>query len=91
MSSPSEHLLRNVVFTLLEMPGATLADGARLLTDKDLRERVAEGLANEEVREFWLREYARYSSAFRAVVAAPLQNKLGAILPEKAGWQLGHP
>ena len=77
-----EHLLRNVVFTLLEIPDSTLADAGRLLTDKDLREQLAKKLGNEEVREFWLREYARYSPAFRAVVAAPLQNKLGALFTD---------
>lgn len=77
-----EHLLRNVVFTLLEMPGATLSDAAKLLVDKDLREEVARDLTNDEVRDFWLKEYARYSPAFRAVVAAPLQNKLGALLTD---------
>lgn len=77
-----EHLLRNVIFTLLEMSNASLLDAQRLLTDRELRVRTAEALSNPEVREYWLREYARYSPAFRAVVAAPLQNKLGALLTD---------
>ena len=77
-----EHLLRNVVFTLLEIPSASLGDIPRLLTDRDYRERIAEGLSNVEVREYWLTEYARYSPPFRAVVVAPLQNKLGAMLTD---------
>lgn len=77
-----EHVLRNVLFTLLEMPGATLADIQPLLNDKKHREAVVQELMNAEVREFWSTEYARYSSAFRAVVIAPLQNKLGAFLTD---------
>lgn len=77
-----EHLLRNVLFTLFEMPGATLADANRLLTDRDYNEGVVKGLTNHDVRHFWLREYAGYSPAFRAVVTAPLQNKLGALLTD---------
>ena len=77
-----EHLLRNVVFTLLEIPGASLGDIPRLLTDRDYREQIARGLSNVEVREYWLTEYARYSPPFRAVVVAPLQNKLGAMLTD---------
>ena len=77
-----EHLLRNVLFTLLETPEATLADVQPLLADKTYREAVARGLQNVEVREFWLTEFARYSGAFRAVVTAPLQNKLGALLTD---------
>jgi hypothetical protein len=77
-----EHLLRNVLFTLLEIPGATLADAQPLLTDRKYCEDVAERLENEEVREFWLKEFKGYSGPFRAVVTAPLQNKLGALLTD---------
>jgi hypothetical protein len=77
-----EHLLRNVVFTLLEMPEATLADVPPLLTDHRFRRQALEHVSNEEVRAFWTTEYDRYSPAFRAVVAAPLQNKIGAILAD---------
>jgi hypothetical protein len=77
-----EHLLRNVLFTLLEIPNSSLADVSRLLTDGHHREQVARDLRNADVRDFWLREYGRYSPAFRAVVAAPLQNKLGALLTD---------
>lgn len=77
-----EHLLRNVLFTLFEMPSATLGGVQPLLTDRKYREAVASDLQNIEVREFWLSEYARYSAPFRAVVVAPLQNKLGALLTD---------
>lgn len=77
-----EHLLRNVLFTLLEIPGATLADIHPLLNDKEHRQATVRTLKNPEVREFWQTEYARYSGPFRAVVIAPLQNKLGAFLTD---------
>ena len=77
-----EHLLRNVLFTLFEIPGSTLADIQRILNDRVYREEVTRDLDNANVREFWLVEYARYSPPFRAVVVAPLQNKLGALLTD---------
>ena len=77
-----EHLLRNVVFTLLEIPGSSLGDVSRLLTDWDHRKEVATNLSNTEVRNYWLEEFSKYSPAFRAVVVAPLQNKLGAMLTD---------
>jgi hypothetical protein len=77
-----EHLLRNVVFTLLETPGSTLADIPPLLTDRDYRASITANLENQVVREFWTKEYDRYSFAFRAVVTAPLQNKVGAMLTD---------
>lgn len=77
-----EHLLRNVVFTLLEMPGSTLADIPLLLSDRAHRNGIAARLENQIVRDFWFEEFNAYSPAFRAVVVAPLQNKLGALLTD---------
>lgn len=77
-----EHLLRNVLFALLESEGATLADAMRLLSSREYRESIARRVQNEEVREFWLKEFAGYSPAFRAVIVAPLQNKLSAFLTD---------
>ncbi len=77
-----EHLLRNVIFTLLDQDGATLGDIPRLLSDREWRREAVGHVTNEEVRAFWKDEYERYSPAFRAVVAAPLQNKIGAFLTD---------
>jgi Type IV secretion-system coupling protein DNA-binding domain len=76
-----EHLLRNVVFTLLAA-GGTLGDVPRLLSERDFRNAAVRQVTNGMVREFWEKEYAGYSPAFRAVVTAPLQNKLGAFLTD---------
>lgn len=77
-----EHLLRNVVYTLLDSPGSSFADIPRLLTDRDERRRLVALCSNQEVRAFWKTEYERYSPGFRSVVTAPLQNKVGAILTD---------
>jgi DNA helicase HerA-like ATPase len=76
-----EHLLRNVVFTLLAA-GGNLGDVPRLLSEKEFRTGMVRQVTNGMVREFWEKEYAGYSPAFRAVVTAPLQNKLGAFLTD---------
>jgi len=75
-----EHLLRNVVFTLLETPGSTLGDIPTLLTDRTYRNSLVDGLENDIVRDFWRDEFDKYSPGFRSVVIAPLQNKIGALL-----------
>lgn len=77
-----EHLLRNVAWTLLETREASFADVPRLLTDRDYRRPIVSNLENEEVRSYWRDEFERYSPAFRAVVTAPLQNKVAAILTD---------
>jgi len=75
-----EHILRNALLALLDQKQATLADVLRLLDDKSYRERVAREVQNEQVRNFWLREYEGYPSRFRAEAIAPIQNKVGAFL-----------
>ena len=75
-----EHLLRNVVFTLLETPGSTLGDIPALLTDRTYRNSLVDGLEDDVVRDFWRDEFDKYSPGFRSVVIAPLQNKIGALL-----------
>ena len=77
-----EHLLRNVVFTLLERPDSTLADIPRLIADRTFRTQVVEAIADPIVRDFWTNEFEKYSPGFRSVVVAPLQNKIGALLTD---------
>lgn len=77
-----EHLLRNVLFALLERSGSTLADVPRLLSDRAYRDGLVRSLRDPVVRAYWTDEYARYSPAFRSVVVAPLQNKIGALLSD---------
>jgi len=77
-----EHLLRNAIFALLEQPEATLGDIGRLLHDPSYRERAVERVTNRAVRSFWKEEYEGYSKSLRALVVAPLENKLGAFLTD---------
>lgn len=77
-----EHLLRNVVLTLLENSGSSIADIPGLLTDREIRSQLVAGLTDPVVRDFWTNEYDRYSPPFRAVIVAPLQNKIGALLTD---------
>lgn len=56
-----EHLLRNVAFTLLEVPGSTVADIPPLLTDREFRASLVSQIHNEAVRDFRETECARFS------------------------------
>lgn len=77
-----EHLLRNVVFALLERDDSSLADIPRLLADRIFRSAIVADIVDPVVREFWTNEFEKYSPAFRSVVVAPLQNKIGALLTD---------
>jgi hypothetical protein len=77
-----EHLLRNVVFTLLERPESSLADIPRLIANRSFRSEVVADIEDKMVKEFWTNEFDKYSPGFRSVVVAPLQNKIGALLTD---------
>jgi hypothetical protein len=73
----TEYLIKNAVLALLETPGTTLLDVPRILIDDNFRDTVTDGLRNPAVSQFWKREFAAYTPAFRQEVIAPIQNKVG--------------
>jgi len=77
-----EHILRNAILALLDVPGATLPDLLRLLDDKSYRRSVAEKITNERVHHFWTQEFEKYSYRLRAEAIVPIQNKVGAFLAD---------
>lgn len=77
-----EHILRNCLLALLELPEATLGDVLRLLDEPPFRKSAAGRVANAQVRRFWLREFESYTARFRVEAVAPIQNKVGAFLSD---------
>lgn len=75
-----EHILRYSIMTLLEYPGSTLLDIPRLLTDADFRNTVLGKVKHPQVRDFWLKEYDKYSVWMRSTAIAPILNKIGQFL-----------
>ena len=77
-----EYIFRNVLLALLDQPKADLTDVQRLLLDKDFRLRATRHIAHPPVRDFWLKEYLKYSDRYRAEAIAPIQSKVGAFLAD---------
>jgi hypothetical protein len=75
-----EHILRNCLLTLLDYPNANLSDILRLLSDKDFRKVVVPFITNDQIKEFWIKEYDKYPERLRAEAISPIQNKVGAFL-----------
>lgn len=71
-----EHVLRNVVLALLEVPGATLLDVPRLLLDRAVLRWVVAKVSNPAVREFLLVEYEEVLRR-RSDAIEPILNKVG--------------
>src|SRR5436309_4967553 len=72
-----EHILRNALLALLEVPGATLLTVLRLLTDTRFRQPLVAKLSDPVVRAFWQREFAALPMKFQLEAVAPIQNKIG--------------
>jgi Type IV secretion-system coupling protein DNA-binding domain len=77
-----EHVLRNVLFALLEYGTATMPDILRMVSDKDFAKDVAKSLSNIPVKTFWQEEFPAYSKAYQKDAIAPIQNKIGAFLSD---------
>ena len=75
-----EHLLRNALLTLLEQPQANIADILRLFTDSVYRNKALNNVTNEHVKNFWFKEFAKYSYRLKAEAVIPVQNKFSGFL-----------
>lgn len=75
-----EHIFRNVLLTLLDLPESSLVDVQRILIDKNFLRSSMRHVTNPHVRNFWEKEFAKYSYRYRADAIAPIQNKIGGFL-----------
>jgi type IV secretory pathway TraG/TraD family ATPase VirD4 len=73
----TEHILRNTLLALLELPQATLLDAQRLLVDPEYRSALITILEDGPVKRFWQDEFSQYSKGFRSEALSPIQNKVG--------------
>ncbi len=75
-----EHILRHAILTLLEYPNSCLIDLPRLLVNKDFRQEVLRHVTHQQVREFWIYEFEKYSVWMKSEATAPILNKVGHFL-----------
>lgn len=75
-----EHILRNVLLTLIEQKQADFSCIPKILLNKSYRETCIENLTNQEVKNFWEDEYAKYNVYQKSNAIAPILNKIGAFL-----------
>jgi len=72
-----EHVFRNCLLALLEVPGTSLVSLVQLLGDPRYRQSVVSRLHDPVVRAFWLHEFAGMPAKLQAEAIAPIQNKVG--------------
>jgi len=78
-----EYILRNVILTLLEAPGATLVDILALLSNAEYRKKVVRSLSDPVLKDFWEKEFAKMPDRLKAESISPIQNKVGQFVTSK--------
>lgn len=71
-----EHILRNAILALLDQQKATVADIPKILLDKSFRTEAIKNIENEGVKDFWIKEFPKYSY----MDLLPALNKVGGML-----------
>lgn len=77
-----EHILRNCILTLLDVPNTTLLGVTRLLQDRNYRNFITYKIKDPVIRSFWEEEFKGMLANERLVTEAiaPIQNRLGQFL-----------
>lgn len=78
-----EYILRNTIFSLLEIPDTTLIDALRILSDKAYRDRVVPEIQDPVIRAFWTQEFDKMTDKLRVEAISPIQNKVGQFVSSK--------
>ena len=71
-----EHILRNIIFALLEYPNTTLISIPLMLTSDVYRSKVVNKITDPVVKKFWTWEYAKMAPNQKVEAAGPILNKV---------------
>jgi hypothetical protein len=72
-----EYYLRNTLLTLTLIPGSTLPDVIKMLTQSDFRKKMYPKITNEQLLSFWKNEYDRLDEKVRSEQISSILNKVG--------------
>jgi hypothetical protein len=75
-----EHILRNVILSLLSYPDTTMLGITRILQDEEFKRRVVKKIEDPVVRGFWDGEFDKWNDKFKSEAISPIQNKVGQFL-----------
>jgi len=72
-----EYMLRNTLLTLTQVPGSTLPDVVKMLTQDDFRKKIYPKITDPQLISFWKNEYDRLEERTRAEQISSILNKVG--------------
>lgn len=87
-----EYILRNVILTLLDVPGTTLVDVLGLLANATYRKKIVAQVTDPVVKTFWEKEFEKMPDRMKAEAISPIQNKVGQFVSARMIRNIiGHP
>ncbi len=87
-----EYILRNVILTLVEVPGSTLVDILALLSNAAYRKQVVANVTDPVIKTFWEKEFEKMPDRMKAEAISPIQNKVGQFVSARMIRNIiGHP
>jgi len=72
-----EHILRNTLLTLTSVPGTTMVDVVRILTDKKFRKTILAKIDDRNIHAFWNKEFEPMGERLKTEAISPILNKVG--------------
>ncbi len=72
-----QYILRNALLSLVELPGSTLPDIIKILSDLDYRKSIYPQLKNKALISFWQKEFDVLDDETRLQYTYPILNKVG--------------
>lgn len=72
-----EHILRNTILTLLDVPDSTFLEVPKILSDKSYREKKIVDITDPVMLAFWHNEFEKMSPQLQAEAISPILNKVG--------------
>lgn len=72
-----EYILRNTLLALVEIPGSTLGDVVKMLTDKKFRQNIINKLQDNVIKAYWVDEFEKMNDRLRTDSISPILNKVG--------------
>lgn len=75
-----EHILRNCLFALLEVEGASFLEVPQFLSNKGYRQKIVEKLSDPVIKDFWVHEFERMPVNLQVEATGPILNKVGQFL-----------
>lgn len=72
-----EHIFRNALLTLVEVPDTTLVNVIDILTKSSYRNSIIKNLNNPSLISFWQNEYEKMPDRLQQEAISPILNKVG--------------